>query len=209
MFKRPLRFLPAAVAASSLLAATALSVPAPAAAFAAPATSARAATVTALGFNSTDWTYRQVQPAADAPAFYERGFDDSGWPNGREGFGTGTGCPFNTPANVHTAWAPNTDLLVRHWIHLPRDAQEVRIEGTIDNDARVYFNGHLVQTAMSGNCISGAVEAVVPDSYLDCCNVLAIRGHDYGASTYLNVRVTYVKPGAATRSGQARDGSSS
>ncbi|HEU5158756.1 MAG TPA: hypothetical protein VFU43_17290 [Streptosporangiaceae bacterium] len=199
MLKRRLRFLPTSVAAGSLLAAMALSVPAPApaAAAAAPATSARAVLVTALGYNSTDWRYRQVPPGADAPVFYERGFDDSTWSTGREGFGTRTGCPFNTPANVHTGWAPNTDMLVRHWVHLPRGARQVRIEGTIDNDARVYFNGNLVQTALSGSCQTGAINVVVPDNYLECCNLLAIRGHDYGGSTYLNVRVTYLTPTAA------------
>jgi hypothetical protein len=198
MLERSLRFLPTGVAAGSLLAAVALSAPALAStsALAAPATSARATTVTVLDYNSTGWTYRQVPPGTDEPAFYERGFDDSGWPTGREGFGTSVGCPFNTPANVHTGWAPNTDLLVRHWVHIPRDAQQVRIEGTIDNDARVYLNGRLVQTAQSGSCATGAINVTVPDRYLDCCNLLAIRGHDYGGSTYLNVRVTYVKPTA-------------
>jgi hypothetical protein len=198
MIKRRLRFLPAGVAAGTLLTAMALAVPASASA--APAKGARATVVTALGYNSTDWTYRQVPPAADAPMFYMRGYDDSAWPTGQEGFGTSTGCPWNTPANVKTPWALNTDLLVRHWIHLPRDAQSVHIEGTIDNDARVYLNGHLVQTALSGGCQPGAINVVVPDSYLDCCNLLAIRGHDYGGSAYLNVRVTYLKPTTAARS---------
>jgi hypothetical protein len=182
------------LAAGSLLTAMALSGPASASASAVPPKDARATVVTALGFNSTDWTYRQVPPAADEPMFYQRYFDDSSWPTGQEGFGTSTGCSFNNPANVHTGWAPNTDMLVRHWVHIPRDAQQVHIEGTIDNDARVYFNGSLVQTALSGSCITGAINVIVPDRYLDCCNVLAIRGHDYGGSTYLNVRVTYTKP---------------
>jgi hypothetical protein len=50
------------------------------------------------------------------------------------------------------------------------------------------------QTALSGSRATGAINATVPDRHLDCCNLLAIRGHDYGGSTYLNVRVTYVKP---------------
>jgi hypothetical protein len=186
MVKRPMRFLSAGLTAGSLLTGMALS---------APASAARATVVTALGYNSTDWTYRQVPPGADEPAFFERGFDDSAWPTGQEGFGTINGtCPWNNVANVKTPWAVNTDLLVRHWVHVPRDAQQVRIEGTVDNDARVYFNGRLVQTALSGNCATGAINVVIPDRYLECCNVLAVRGHDYGAAAYLNVRVTYVKP---------------
>ncbi|HEX6468452.1 MAG TPA: hypothetical protein VF069_05100 [Streptosporangiaceae bacterium] len=192
MFRISSRLLPAGLVAGSALTVLALSTPAPAAA--SPAKSARATVVTALDYNSTDWTYRQVPPGADAPQFYERSFDDSTWATGQEGFGTRTGCSFNNPTNVKTPWAVNTDLLVRHWIHLPRDAQEVHIEGTIDNDARVYFNGHLVQTALSGFCRTGAIDVVVPAQYLECCDLLAIRGHDYGGATYLNVRVTYIKP---------------
>ena len=192
MRKGPLRLLSTGLVAGSLL--TAMAVSGPASAAASSARSAQQTIVTVLGFNSTDWTYRQVPPESNAPLFYERGFDDSSWATGQEGFGTATGCPFNNPANVKTPWAVNTDLLVRHWVHLPRDAQQVRIEGTIDNDARVYFNGHLVQTALSGSCLTGAINVVVPSRYLECCNLLAIRGHDYGGATYLNVRVTYVKP---------------
>ncbi|GAA2117788.1 hypothetical protein [Actinomadura alba] len=196
MFTRPLRFLPMGLAAGSLLAAMALSVPTSASA--SPAGSARAGVVTALGYNSTDWKYRQVPNTTDEPLFYERSFDDSGWRTAQEGFGTTNGtCSWNNSTNVKTPWAVNTDMLVRHWVHIPRDAQEVRIQGTVDNDARVYFNGHLLQTALSGKCAAGAIDVVVPAKYLDCCNLLAIRGHDYGLATYLNVQVTYLKPAAA------------
>src|SRR5262249_42509749 len=144
MFKRKSRTLLTSLAAGSLLAAMAMSVPSPASA--SPAAKAPAV-VTVLGYNSTDWTYRQVPPETDEPLFYERNFDDSGWPTGQEGFGTINGtCSWNNPANVKTLWAVNTDILVRHWLHIPRDAQTVRIQGTVDNDARVYFNGHLLQT---------------------------------------------------------------
>ncbi|MEV8638278.1 hypothetical protein AB0395_42155 [Streptosporangium sp. NPDC051023] len=192
MSSKSWRFLLAGFAASSVLAATAFSVSTPA--LASETGDTRQAVVTALDYNSTDWTYLQVPPAIDVPLFYERGFDDSSWRTGQEGFGTATGCAFNNPGNVKTPWAVNTDILVRHWLHIPRDAQQVRIQGTVDNDAQVYLNGHLVQTARSGNCNTGAIDVVVPVTYLDCCNLLAIRGHDYGGSTYLNVRVTYVKP---------------
>ncbi|MER6948439.1 hypothetical protein ABT294_30870 [Nonomuraea sp. NPDC000554] len=196
MFRRPVRSLPTALAAGALLAAMALSVPASASA--SPA-DARATVVTALDYNSTGWRYRQVPPGTDDPAFYERGFDDSDWPSGQEGFGTTGGvCSWNNPALVKTRWDVNTDLLVRHWLHIPRDAQEVRIQGTVDNDAQVYMNGKLVQTAVSGNCNAGAIDVVVPARYLECCNVLAIRGHDRGVASYLNVRVTYVKPATSS-----------
>lgn len=186
------RFLPTISAAASLLASMALTAPAPASA---SPTRMRQTVVTVLGYNSTDWRYLQVPPAVDRPLFYDRSFDDSGWPSGQEGFGTvGGPCTWNNPANVKTPWAVDTDILTRHWVHIPRDAQQVRVQGTVDNDANVYLNGHLLQTAKSGNCHAGAIDVVVPENYLDCCNLLAIRGHDYGLATYLNVQVTYVKP---------------
>ncbi|WP_433499111.1 hypothetical protein ACQP1K_01775 [Sphaerimonospora sp. CA-214678] len=191
MFVKPSRFLSTGLAAGTLLAAMAVSVAAPASA---AQSNADDTVVTALDYNSTGWRYLQVPPSTEAPTFYERGFDDSAWKAGQSGFGTATGCSFNTPANVKTPWAVNTDILVRHWLHIPRDAEQVRIQGTVDNDAKVYLNGHLVQTAESGHCKTGAIDVVVPANYLDCCNLLAIRGHDYGGSTYLNVRVTYIKP---------------
>lgn len=192
MAKKPLRLLPTGLAAGSLLAAMTLA--APATASASPARM-RQTVVTALGYNSTDWRYLQVPPATDQPLFSQRSFDDSGWSAGQEGFGsTGGPCAWNNPTDVKTPWTVNTDILVRHWVHIPGDAQQVRIHGTVDNDANVYLNGHLVQTAKSGSCKAGAIDVIVPRNYLDSCNLLAIRGHDYGRATYLNVEVTYVKP---------------
>ncbi|KAB8185894.1 hypothetical protein [Microbispora catharanthi] len=187
-----LRHLPAGLAAGALVAAMALAVPA---ATAAQAASGRANVVTALDYNSTGWAYRQVPSTTQVPGFAQRGFDDSAWPRGQAGFGTTNGtCSWNNQANVKTPWAVDTDILVRHWLHLPRDAQAVRIQGTVDNDAQVYFNGQLVQSVKSGACAAGAIDVVVPATYLDCCNLLAVRGHDAGVAAYLNLRVTYVKP---------------
>ncbi|MCT9929832.1 hypothetical protein N5079_06320 [Planotetraspora sp. A-T 1434] len=196
MFMNPLRFLPTGLAAGSLLAAMVLSASAPASAAVSTAGgSARAGVITALDYNSTGWSYLQVPWTTNVPDFQEPGFDDSAWPTGQAGFGTTNGtCSWNNPTNIKTPWAVNTDILARHWIHIPRDAQQVRIQGTVDNDAQVYLNGHLVQSVKSGNCDAGTIDVVVPAVYLDCCNLLAIRGRDRGVAAYLNVRVTYVKP---------------
>ncbi|MEV4455201.1 hypothetical protein [Microbispora sp. NPDC049633] len=186
-----LRHLPAGLTAGALVAAMALAAPAATA----QAASERATVVTALGYDSTGWTYRQVPATTQVPGFAGRGFDDSAWPTGQAAFGTTNGtCSWNNQAGVKTPWAVNTDLLVRHWIHLPRDAQQVRIQGTVDNDAQVYFNGHLLKNVTSGRCVAGAIDVVVPVTDLDCCNLLAVRAHDAGVATYLNLRVTYVKP---------------
>lgn len=193
MFPKASRFLTTGLAAGALLTVMAASTPASAA----QSGNARETVVTALDYNSTGWRYLQVPSTTDVPMFAQRGFDDTSWKVGQSGFGTATGCSFNSPANVNTPWTRNTDILVRNWLHIPRDAQQIRIQGTIDNDAQVYFNSHLVQTAKSGYCKTDAIDVIVPVEYLDCCNLLAIRGRDYGGSTYLNVRVTYTKPAQA------------
>ncbi|MGI5285228.1 hypothetical protein ACQEVF_18095 [Nonomuraea polychroma] len=193
MSKKTLRLLPAGLAATSLLATMVLPVVAPASA--SPVENRLQTVVTALDYTSTGWRFLQVSPSTDVPQFAERHFDDSGWSTGQAGFGTTNGtCSWNNFTQVKTPWAVNTDILLRHWVHIPRDAQEVRIQGTVDNDARVYLNGQLLQAVQSGNCTAGAIDVVVPASALDCNNVLAIRGHDYGVASYLDVRVTYVKP---------------
>ncbi|WP_433172930.1 hypothetical protein [Actinoallomurus sp. CA-150999] len=180
------------VAPPVLLAVMALG--APTAASASPAPPERA-TITALDYNSTGWKYRQVPSPSVVPGFQDPDFDDSGWSTGQAAFGTTTGCPFN--ASVKTPWQPNTDILVRHWLRIPRFAQDVRIQGTIDNDAQVYLNGRLLQTVRSGYCRANTIDVTVPQNVLERCNLLAIRGHDYGASTFLDVRVTYTRPGPA------------
>ncbi|NJP99570.1 IPT/TIG domain-containing protein [Streptomyces zingiberis] len=145
-----------------------------------------------LAFDSTDWRYLQAPPAADQPSFYKRGFDDSDWPTGQAAFGSIHGpCPWNNRETVKTIWTPNTDLLVRHWVYIPRSAQQVRISGTVDNDAQVYFNGSLVQSVRSGWCRPNAIDVVVPASDVECCNLLAVRAQDHGSATFLNVQVSY------------------
>jgi hypothetical protein len=41
------------------------------------------------------------------------------------------------------------------------------------------------------DCDPGAIHATVPAKYLKHKNLLAIRGHDTGDATYLDVTVTY------------------
>ncbi|WP_214409176.1 hypothetical protein [Sphaerisporangium fuscum] len=173
----------------ALLAVTVLATPAAAASPAAPVPAA----VTVLDYNSTGWRYLQVASNTTTPTFQDPKFDDSEWPTGQAAFGTSTGCAFN--ASVKTSWQPNTDILVRHWLHIPAGARDVRIQGTIDNDAQIYLNGRLLQTVRSGYCRADNIDVRVPADALSCtCDLLAIRGHDYGGSTFLDVRVTYTRP---------------
>ena len=114
------------------------------------------------------------------------------WSAGQAGFGTTNHvCSWNKTTMVHTHWRTFTDMLARHWITIPRNATNVHIEGTIDNDATVYINGHQVLYAASGNCKADAIDVTVPAKDLDPQTLLAIRGHDTGVATYLDVTVTY------------------
>jgi Neprosin len=203
--------MPAMLASAAIMVTTvtaALSMPAqalaaPARALAAPARALASQAKTApppgkkvvvLPFGSKGWRHKQVRPGA-IPHFFKPGFNASHWPKGREGFGTDQGpCPWNTPADVHTPWDVNTDMLVRHRLDLPGDALDVHITGTIDNDAHVYLNGHLLQFVRSGNCAADTIDVTVQHAVLKRHNLLAVRGHDYGLATYLNVQVTYREP---------------
>jgi hypothetical protein len=144
-----------------------------------------------LPYQSEGWKYQQVAPGADS-GFQDPGYGVSDWPTGQAGFGTTGGtCPWNNSTDVHTPWDANTDMLVRHSLTIPADATSIHIAGTIDNDATVYINGIQVQYVQSGNCAAGAIDVTVPAKDLKPTSLLAIRGHDYGDATYLDVTVTY------------------
>jgi hypothetical protein len=186
------RRVPAGLGVTPLLAAVLLVTPtASADAQVTPAPAVREVTVTVLPYGSKDWKYQQVA-WGDDPRFYEPGFNDNSWPYGQEGFGTTGGpCAWNNPTDVKTHWDLNTDMLVRHTLIIPSDAKDVRISGTIDNDATVYLNGHQLQYVQSGSCVADAIDAVAPAGDLKKDSLLAIRGHDTGVADYLNVEVTY------------------
>jgi len=158
----------------------------------APATSHSPAAIVALPYMSQGWQHMQVASPTAYPDFYLPSFDASSWPVGQEGFGTTNGsCSWNNSEFVKTYWHVFTDMLVRHSLSIPKNAMDVVIRGSIDNDATVYLNGVKLQYVQSGGCQSGAIDARVPSHLLGTDNLLAIRGHDYGVATYLNVQVTY------------------
>jgi hypothetical protein len=145
----------------------------------------------ALPYQAKGWQYKQVA-YGDIPNFYKVRFNASHWPHGQAGFGTTGGfCPWNNTTDVHTPWSVDTDMLTRHELIIPAGATDVHIAGTIDNDATVYLNGHQLQYVQSGNCQAGAIDVTAPKKDLKKKSLLAIRGHDDGVETYLDVTVTY------------------
>ena len=161
-----------------------------------PTSSSEPTSGVALGLGSDGWSYQQVANGA-GPAFEQPSFDASSWPVGTAGFGTTDGtCSFNTPEQVATPWDVNTDLLLRHSLVLPPDVTSARITGTVDNQADVYLNGHLLQHVESGSCAEGTIDVSVP---LDALNqpgpeLLAVRASDYGVATFFDVQVSYEAP---------------
>jgi hypothetical protein len=147
--------------------------------------------VVALGFESTGWAYEQAAYDGE-PGFQDPAFDDSAWAVGQAGFGTTDGvCPWNNTDQVHTAWGPGTDMLLRHHFTLPAGASGVHISGTVDNNADVYVNGTLVQHVENGFCTADGINADVPDASIGQDNVVAIRARDLGDATFIDLQITY------------------
>lgn len=156
------------------------------------ATASTTGTITAVPFGASGYQYNQVSWGAEA-GFEEPSYDASSWSTGQAAFGTTYPCLFNANGSVKTNWDVNTDLLVRKEFSLPAGAHNVRVQGTVDNDATVYLNGEPIGTVASGFCASPNIDITAPNSAVVAgTNLLAIRGHDYGGGTYLDVTVTYV-----------------
>ncbi|CAN5578613.1 hypothetical protein BH23CHL2_BH23CHL2_18370 [soil metagenome] len=153
---------------------------------------AHGTSVTAIARGDTGWKYKQVTWGADS-GFESPTYDDASWAVGQAGFGTASGgCSWNTPTHVKTNWAINSDLLIRKEISLPAGAHNLRVFGDIDNDATVYVNGVSIGYVRGGHCAKDLINVTAADSLLlTGSNVIAIRGHDYGFYSFLDVTVTY------------------
>ncbi len=169
---------------------------------------ARAADVVAYG--SSGWRYRQV-PRNDplAGSFHAAGFDDSNWATGVAAFGQGTtGCPLDP--TIHTAWAPNTEVLLRRVFRVdPSDPEApVTLYLAIDNDAQVWVNGVLVMSATHSECPAlDEFKAQVPDGIITAGdNVLAVRAIDNGVASFIDLRVDVVPPHTRRICAQVNEG---
>lgn len=160
------------------------------------AVQAHGTTTTAIPFKDAGYRY-QIVAYGDGAGFEAAGFDDSGWAFGAAGFGTQTQtppgtCRWNNPTDVQTVWTGSSDLLVRRSFTLPPGAHNLRVSGTVDNDATVYINGMQIGSVASGFCISPNINFLAPDNLLVAgSNVLAVRASDFGAPSYLDLQVTF------------------
>jgi hypothetical protein len=173
---------------------------------------ALANTVQAFGFGSS----YKVQVSAGHPAppsgWEQPGYDDSAWLTQSAPFSSDVGIPNHIcpsfPQGVSN-FPVNGQVLVRKHFTLPAGASGLQIRGTVDNDADVWINGHLVGSKIDGNCHpngldtesgvdglqAGGGPAEVDDSWLVAGdNVIAIRATDRGVVSFLDLRVEYEAP---------------
>ncbi len=138
--------------------------------------------------------YRYIQvPWGGIPGFESPSYPDTSWSTGMAGFGSLGGCPLNTPAFITTAWTPNTDILVRKTLLLPRGTTNLQVRVAIDNDVQVFINGYDISGGLrthEGCAARDTYTFTAPDSILRAGdNLLAVRGRDRGVEAYLDATV--------------------
>lgn len=142
-------------------------------------------------YQATCWKYQQVAQGSGG-GFEATTFDDTAWATGQGAFGSSGGCAVANNGSIHTAWATNTDLLVRRHIEMAPGATGVQVWLTIDNDiTAIYWNGVQIGGPSSHeNCANpdDRVFAVSPGLII-ADNVLAIRARDRGSEAYFDARV--------------------
>jgi hypothetical protein len=144
-------------------------------------------------------TYRALIDPESSPTDWEQEvFDDSGWTDSAAPFSNdGTICSDTDFPPGASGFPSLSDVYLRKTFSLPEGASGLRVVGTVDNDAYVYVNGHLVGTpVLSGNCQADAINLAVPDEYLNVggSNVLAVRAHDTGSDTFIDLALIYDAP---------------
>jgi hypothetical protein len=130
-----------------------------------------------------DWRYTEARPEAD---WFKPGFDDSGWKQGKGGFGT-EGTP---GAVIGTRWATD-DIWLRRTFHV--DKLEKALYGLRihhDEDAEVYINGTEVAsvpdyaTAYSALPVENLGKTLVMGE-----NVLAVHCHQTVGGQFIDVGI--------------------
>ncbi len=148
-----------------------------------------------IPFGSGGYSYKQVASNSTAPT----GWQTPGFNEGANGFTTGGTAPFRstgTPCNYAaggTAWARNTDILVRKSFTLAsagtvqvrvavdRYAKQVYLNGVLLNASSLSWNGCAVPGAASDFVLTGAGNAGT--------NLVTIRASARSQSAFLDVRV--------------------
>jgi hypothetical protein len=157
------------------------------------AASAQAST-TAIPLKAAGYSYQEVS-WGDGAGFEAVGFPDSAWSVGQAGFGSASVCNGYWDSLITTPWSPGTDMLLRKTFTLPAGATNLKVDGSIDNEATVYVNGQLIGSDLAGNCELDTMHLTALDSVLVAgTNLLAVRAHDDGVDTLIDQSVSYDAP---------------
>lgn len=148
---------------------------------------------TIIPYLDTDYKYKVVAFGGEA-GFEALSYDDSAWSTGDAGFGSIGGCDLNNATYIKTDWALGTDILLRKEFNLPAGATNLNVGVAIDNDVQVFLNGQDISGGLRIHDGCPSRDSFVfsaPDGILEAgTNLLAVRGHDRGGSSYLDVQVT-------------------
>ena len=145
--------------------------------------------VPAADKESATWRYMTQRPGAD---WAKPGFDDSGWQQGKSGFGTD-----NTPgAVIGTRWN-SPDIWLRREIELPAgNWRDLQFWLHHDEDVEVYING---VPALSASGFVSSYEAVPMTAAGKAAlkpgkNVIAVRCHQTGGGQYVDLGFVDIAP---------------
>jgi len=138
-------------------------------------------------------TWQTVINGHPSDGWEQPGFDDTSWSDDRAPFGNGGPGNFCGFPAEHTAFPENGTVYARKTFTLPVGATSLHLDGSIDNAADVYVNGHAVGSFGGGSCAQGSIQVDVPDGYVkqDGRNVVAVVARDFGSLSFFDLRGTY------------------
>lgn len=110
-------------------------------------------------------------------------------------FGSGGGCPLQR--TVNSPFPLNTTLVLRKNFALPAGASNLRVQLSIDNDARVFINGTEIFNDETGMAVTHEDCPLVDeflltapdDLLLEGRNRLRVEATDRGGESYVDLRV--------------------
>jgi len=152
---------------------------------------------TIFAYGDSSWRYLENDVSEEA-TFMELAYSDVLFSTGTAPFGTNNtdfGCAVG--ADINTAWTLNTNLMLRRTFSLTADetTHDLLLYFAVDNDCQVWFNEHLVETAVHDGCPQYDDYVVrIPRSILNVgTNLLAVLATDRGGVSFFDARMMKTK----------------
>ncbi len=148
---------------------------------------------TLMPYESAGYRY-QILPTTQTPpvGFEQPNYNDSAWSVGQASFGFNDGCVF--PFNVRTNWQINTRLILRKTVTVPANAENLRVNLSVDNDIeKVWFNGtEISRPIQNSNCtLRDQYYFDIPQNLVQTGNnLIAYQVSDRGRQTFFDSRIT-------------------